>query len=199
MGQTGPAAAFAGYGYHAAAIAGFFEVTGWPDLAPDGPWAAYTDVVSPRFFATTIMAALDRRRRTGRGERIDLSQLESSLTFLAPQLIDYQVSGRVVTRAGNRSDICAPHAIYPCAGDDQWCAIAVETEEQWQALRSALGDPEWVARRPLRQRRGAHRRARRDRRAAQRVDTRARTVRGDASAAGGRRARRASLSAAATC
>jgi benzylsuccinate CoA-transferase BbsF subunit len=143
MGQTGPAAAFAGYGYHAAAIAGFFEVTGWPDLPPDGPWTAYTDVVSPRFFATMIMAALDRRRCTGRGERIDLSQLESSLTFLAPQLIDYQVSGRVVTRAGNRSDIYAPHAIYPCAGEDQWCALAVESEEQWQALRRAIGDPEW--------------------------------------------------------
>jgi crotonobetainyl-CoA:carnitine CoA-transferase CaiB-like acyl-CoA transferase len=143
MGQTGPAAAFAGYGYHAAGIAGFFEVTGWPDLPPDGPWAAYTDVVSPRFFATTIMAALDRRRRTGRGERIDLSQLESSLTFLAPQLIDYQLSGRVATRAGNRSETAAPHAVYRCAGDDQWCAIAVETEEQWQSLRQALGDPEW--------------------------------------------------------
>jgi benzylsuccinate CoA-transferase BbsF subunit len=144
MGQTGPAAAFAGYGYHAAAIAGFFEVTGWPDLPPDGPWAAYTDVVSPRFFAATIMAALERRRRTGRGERIDLSQLESGLTFLAPQLIDYQASGRIVTRAGNRSETAAPHAAYPCAGDDQWCAIAVETDEQWRALRSALGDPEWA-------------------------------------------------------
>ncbi|HUF54306.1 MAG TPA: CoA transferase [Dehalococcoidia bacterium] len=143
MGQTGPAAAFAGYGYHAAAIAGFFEVTGWPDLPPDGPWTAYTDVVSPRFFATTIMAALDRRRRTGGGEFIDLSQLESSLTFLAPQLIDYQLSGRVATRAGNRSETAAPHAVYPCAGDDQWCAIVVETEEQWQSLRQALGDPEW--------------------------------------------------------
>ena len=143
MGQTGPAAAFAGYGFHAAAIAGFFEVTGWSDLPPDGPWAAYTDVVSPRFFATTILAALDRRRRTDQGERIDLSQLESGLTFLAPQLIDYQTNGHIVTRVGNRSETAAPHAIYPCAGDDQWCAIAVENEEQWQALQRVLGDPEW--------------------------------------------------------
>ena len=143
MGQTGPASAFAGYGYHAAAVAGFFEVTGWPDLPPDGPWAAYTDVVSPRFFAASIMAALERRRRTGKGERIDLSQLEASLTFLAPQLVDYQASGRVATRAGNRSDTTAPHAAYPCAGDDQWCAIAVESDPQWETLRGVLGDPEW--------------------------------------------------------
>lgn len=143
MGQSGPAASFGGYGYHAAAIAGFYEVTGWPDLAPDGPWSAYTDVVSPRFFAATILAALDRRRRTGQGERIDLSQLEAALTFLAPQIIDYQASGHIATRSGNGSEMYAPHAIYPCAGDDQWCAIAIETDEQWRALRSVLGDPEW--------------------------------------------------------
>jgi len=188
MGQTGPAAAFAGYGFHAAAVAGFFEVTGWPDLPPDGPWVAYTDVVSPRFFATTIMAALDRRRRTGNGERIDLSQLESSLTFLAPQLIDYQVSGRVVTRGGNRSDIYAPHAIYPCAGDDQWCAIAVESDEQWQALRRALDDPEWSRDPRFDSATGRIAAQEEDRRPPQRVDAGTRTVRGNATATGGRRA-----------
>ena len=68
MGQTGAAAAFSGYGFHAASIAGFYETTGWPDLAPDGPWVAYTDGVSPRILAATIMAALDHRRRTGQGQ-----------------------------------------------------------------------------------------------------------------------------------
>lgn len=144
MGQTGPAAAVAGFGYHAAAIAGFYEITGWPDLPPAGPWSAYTDVVAPRFFAATIMAALDRRRRTGRGEQIDISQIEAALTFLWPQLIDYQASGRIVTRAGNRSETAAPHAAYACAGEDQWCAIAVESDQQWDALGRAVGDPEWA-------------------------------------------------------
>ena len=144
MGQTGPAASFAGYGYHAAALAGFYEVTGWPDLPPDGPWSAYTDVVSPRFFAAVILAALDRRRRTGEGEHIDISQAEAALTFLAPQFLDFDVNGRVARRNGNRSDVFAPHSMYPCAGKDQWCAIAVETDDQWQALRKALGDPAWA-------------------------------------------------------
>jgi len=144
MGQSGPAAAFAGYGFHAGAIAGFYEITGWPDLPPDGPWTAYTDAISPRFLATTIMAALDHRRRTGVGQHIDASQMEIGLQFLAPQIIDFNVSGRVVSRAGNRSETAVPHAAYPCAGDDQWCAIAVETDEQWDALRRALGDPAWA-------------------------------------------------------
>ncbi len=144
MGQTGPAAAFGGFGYHGAAISGFFEITGWPDLPPDGPWSAYTDVVAPRFLAAAIMAALDHRRRTGQGQYIDFSQMELGLAFLAPQLIDYNVSGRVATRAGNRSETAAPHGVYPCDGDDRWCAIAVESDEQWEALRRAMGDPAWA-------------------------------------------------------
>jgi crotonobetainyl-CoA:carnitine CoA-transferase CaiB-like acyl-CoA transferase len=144
MGQSGPAAAFAGYGYHAGAIAGFYEILGWPDRSPDAPWVAYTDTIAPRFLAATIMASLDHRRRTGRGEHIDAAQLEMAVQFLAPQIIDFNVSGRVVSRNGNRSDTMAPHGAYPCSGDDQWCAIAVESDEQWDALRRALGDPSWA-------------------------------------------------------
>lgn len=144
MGQTGPAAAFAGYGYHAAAVAGFYEVTGWPDLPPDGPWAAYTDTIAPRFLAATVMAALDHRRRTGLGQYIDAAQMEMALHFLAPQITDFNANGRVVSRAGNRSETMAPHGAYPCAGEDQWCAIAVESDEQWGALRRCLGDPVWA-------------------------------------------------------
>ena len=144
MGQTGPAASFAGFGFHAGSIAGFYEVTGWPDLPPDGPWVAYTDTVAPRFLAATIMAALDHRRRTGEGQYIDGSQLEMALHFLAPQTIDLRVSGRTVSRDGNRSATAAPHGAYPCQGDDQWCAIAVENGGQWEALRRAIGDPDWA-------------------------------------------------------
>ena len=134
MGQTGPARAMAGYGYHAAAIAGFYEVTGWPDMAPSGPWTAYTDTIAPRFVSTIIAAALDRRRRTGKGCFIDLAQLEASLHFLAPEILDHQVNGRSVTRIGNRSRFAAPQGAYRCAGEDDWVAIAVETDAQWRAL-----------------------------------------------------------------
>ena len=144
MGQTGPAAGFAGYGYHAAAIAGFFEVTGWPDLPPDGPWNAYTDMVSPRFLAATVMAAVDHRRRTGEGQQIDAAQLEMGLHFLAPEILALQATGRAAGRTGNRATDAAPQGLYPCAGDDEWCAIAVETDAQWRSLRALLGDPSWA-------------------------------------------------------
>ena len=143
MGQTGPAAGFAGFGFHAGSIAGYYEITGWPDLPPDGPWTAYTDTVAPRFLAATIMAALDHRRRTGQGQHIDAAQIEMGLHFLAPQIIDFNVYGRSVTRNGNRSDTAAPHGAYPCAGEDQWCAVAVENDQQWAGLRRAMGNPDW--------------------------------------------------------
>jgi crotonobetainyl-CoA:carnitine CoA-transferase CaiB-like acyl-CoA transferase len=145
MGQTGPAAPLAGYGYHAAAICGFYEVTGWPDRPPSGPFTAYTDTIAPRFLAAAVMAALDHRARTGEGQYIDQSQMESSLYFLAPEILDYQVSGRVPRRMGNEDPAMAPHGTYPAAGEDEWIAIAIEDDAQWRALVSLLGEPAWAA------------------------------------------------------
>ena len=140
MGQTGPAAHYAGYGFHAGAVAGFYEVTGWPDRPPDGPWIAYTDTIAPRFLATSVMASLDHKRRTGQGQHIDAAQLEMALHFLTPELIDFHCNNRIATRNGNRDPGMAPHGVYPCAGDDQWCAIAVVDDEHWRALRTALSE-----------------------------------------------------------
>lgn len=144
LGQTGPAARLSGYGYHAAGISGFYEVTGWNDRPPAGPFNAYTDTIAPRFLATSIMAALDHRRRTGEGQFIDQAQMESSLHFLAPELLNVQLTGVSPRRAGNDSPTASPHDVYPCLGHDEWCAIAVETDQHWRALRMALGNPAWA-------------------------------------------------------
>ena len=139
MGQTGPARSLAGYGYHTAAIAGFYGATGWPDRPPCGPWVAYTDTIAPRFVTAILAAALDRRRRTGEGCYLDLAQIEASLHFLGPELLDLQVNGRAVTRLGNRSPHTAPQGCYPCLGDDQWLAVGVDTDDQWRSLCAVLG------------------------------------------------------------
>ena len=138
MGQTGSAAQLAGYGYHAGAIAGFYEVTGWPDRPPSGPWVAYTDTIAPRFVSLLLAAALDHRRRTGEGCYIDVAQIETALHFLSPELMDLQNSGRAASRIGNRSRYEAPQGCYPCRGDDDWCAIAVDTDAQWRALCTTI-------------------------------------------------------------
>jgi crotonobetainyl-CoA:carnitine CoA-transferase CaiB-like acyl-CoA transferase len=141
MGQSGPAREVAGFGFHAGAMAGFYEVTGYPDRQPVGPWLAYTDVIAPRFIAAMTTAAIDHRRRTGAGQHIDAAQFEMALQFLAPEIIDAQLSGYVATRLGNRHRDYAPQGVYRCDGDDNWCAIAVETDAHWQALAAVLGDP----------------------------------------------------------
>jgi crotonobetainyl-CoA:carnitine CoA-transferase CaiB-like acyl-CoA transferase len=149
LGQNGPMASIAGFGYHAAGMAGFYEVTGWPDMFPHGPWLAYTDVIAPHFIVASIGAALDYRRRTGKGQHIDAAQFEMALHFLAPEILDAQANGYVATRMGNRKRDAAPQGIYPCAGQDQWCAIAVDTDAQWQALKTELANPILAARTDL--------------------------------------------------
>jgi crotonobetainyl-CoA:carnitine CoA-transferase CaiB-like acyl-CoA transferase len=138
MGQTGPLADLAGYGNLASAIAGFSNLGGWPDRPPSGPFSAYTDYVSPRFIAAAILAALEHRRRTGRGQHIDCAQAEASLHFLGPALLDYTVNGRVAGRVGNRDPDMAPHGVFPAAGDDRWVAIAARDDADWRALCAAM-------------------------------------------------------------
>jgi crotonobetainyl-CoA:carnitine CoA-transferase CaiB-like acyl-CoA transferase len=139
MGKTGPLNTFAGYGNMASAWCGFYEVAGWPDRNPAGPWGAYTDFIGARYNAIAVLAALEQSRRTGEGQHIDLAQAEASIHFLAPALLDYQLHGRIARRAGNRDPRMAPHGVYPVRGEDRWIAIAVEDDAQWRALCEVLG------------------------------------------------------------
>jgi crotonobetainyl-CoA:carnitine CoA-transferase CaiB-like acyl-CoA transferase len=157
MGQTGPLAMFAGYGNLAAAMAGFYTITGWEDREPAGPFGAYTDYIAPRYNALAILAALDHRRRTGEGQHIDLSQAEAALHFIAPALLDYTANGHVQTRRGNRDLDFAPHGVYPVAGHDQHIAIACESEGEWRALTGIIPGLATLADAPV-----AERRARQD-------------------------------------
>ncbi|MFN0089485.1 MAG: CaiB/BaiF CoA transferase family protein [Acidimicrobiales bacterium] len=139
MGQSGPLALFAGYGNLAGAICGFYNLTGWPDLAPAGPFAAYTDYVAPHFSLTALLAALEHRRRTGEGQYIDFSQAEAGLHHLSPALLEYTANGRIVERMGNDDREAAPHGVYPARGVERWVAIACTTDEQWRALAEEMG------------------------------------------------------------
>ncbi len=144
-GQTGPLSSLAGFGTMAAAMSGFFHICGWTDRPPCGPFGAYTDYVSPRYFLCTVLAAVDHQRRTGKGQYIDFSQSEASIHNLSPILLDYVVNGRIAERMGNDDPVMSPHGVYPGQGDgpdaDPWVAIACETDEQWRALCKAVGGP----------------------------------------------------------
>jgi benzylsuccinate CoA-transferase BbsF subunit len=141
QGRGGPHSSYAGYGQNAVNFCGFSEVTGWPDRLPSPPYGAYTDYVSCRFAAFSIIAALEYRRWTGKGQYIEQSQFETSLQFFAPPIMDYQINGNIMNRNGNRLPTAAPHGVYPCRGDDRWVAISVMNDTQWSGFCQAMGNP----------------------------------------------------------
>lgn len=143
QGQTGPHARHPGTGLQLVGLAGFTHLTGWPDGEPQQPWGAYTDMIAPRIGAAAIVAALEYRRKTGKGVLLDQSQFEGGAFFLTPALLDYTANGRIAQRAGNACSIAAPYGVFQCKGDDRWCSISVCSDAEWQALCNVIGKPEW--------------------------------------------------------
>lgn len=141
QGQTGPFAKQPGLGPHLVGLSGFSHYTGWPDRDPIAFGMAYTDMIAPRFGAALLLAALDYRRRTGKGLLLDLAQLETAIHFLAPQFLDYSVNKRIGSRAGNRCTYAAPHGVFPCRDEDTWCAIAIFTDEEWGRFSKVVDEP----------------------------------------------------------
>ena len=145
LGQSGPHAHHAGFGSQLSSLAGFTHLTGYAGGSPQILYGPYIDYIAVAYGAVAILAALDYRRRAGKGNYIDIAQYETGLQFLAPILLDYKVNGGVATRNANRDPQAAPHGTYPCKEDDSWCAISVHSEQEWQTLRRVMGDPAWSA------------------------------------------------------
>lgn len=139
-GQTGRERSYSGYGGQGACIAGLYELVGWQDRDPCGPWGAYTDFIAPRFGVCALVAALMHRRRTGFGQHIDLAQVECGIRFLEPLILDYAVNDRVPERLGQGSPNLDPHGVFACAGEQRYLAVGVETEAERAALRSVIGE-----------------------------------------------------------
>lgn len=143
QGQYGPRSHYPGYGNLGANLAGFCYVSGWPDRDISPPYGAYTDFINMRYGAAHILAAMEYRRRTGKGVYLDHSQYETALHFMAPPLMDHRVNGRTLERNGNRLPDAAPHGVYPCKGNDRWVALAVFGDEQWSSFCDVIGNPGW--------------------------------------------------------
>lgn len=143
MGQFGPYKGFKGFGHQGSAMAGFGGVLGYSSEEPRLPYSGHPDFISHRYFILAIMSALLKRLETGEGQYIDHSQIESTLHFLSPAILDYGANGRVAQPRANEEFNAAPHNAYSCRGDDRWCVIAVYTDEEWQNFCRAIGKPSW--------------------------------------------------------
>lgn len=141
LGQTGPhAKGTSGVGTMGAAMSGATHQIGWTDREPRGPWGPWTDAVTPRFIVASILAALHRRSRTGKGCYIDVAQAEAGIQFMMPAYYEYAASGTIPERRGIAgSPLQVPQGVYPCSGEDRWIAIDASEPGHWAALRALIG------------------------------------------------------------
>jgi benzylsuccinate CoA-transferase BbsF subunit len=139
QGQTGPHAFHPGYGSQLSALAGFVHLLGEPDSTPVLLYGPYIDYIAVGYGAIAVLAALERRKRTGVGCTIDLSQYEAGLQFLTPTILEFAANGRIPGRAGNADAVAAPHGVYRCAGADRWVALSVWDDAEWRAFHDATG------------------------------------------------------------
>ncbi|HZQ38620.1 MAG TPA: CoA transferase, partial [Dehalococcoidia bacterium] len=144
-GQTGPIANYVAYGPTQVPMIGLMSLTGYPGGIPREVGISYGDPNGGLNAALAVLAALAHRRRTGEGQRIDMSQWEAALPLVAEGLLAYQLSGRQPERMGNRDPYEAPQGVYRCAGPDRWLALACWSDAEWQALAQAIGRPDLAA------------------------------------------------------
>jgi len=143
VGGTGPERTYVGYAPNFAAMSGLAYVSGYPEGQPSTLSGAIdTRVATTSAFA--VLAALNFRQRTGRGQHIDLASSEAISCLAGNVFMDYTMNQRVRERNGNRDELMAPHGCYPCRGEDRWATIAVSTEEEWRAFCNTLGNPHWT-------------------------------------------------------
>jgi len=139
-GESGPLSPMLGVGMTIAAVAGLTDLTGYHDGPPLGAGTHFPDhAVNPYHGAFALLSALRYRRLTGRGMRIDLSQVESTVNSVGIPFLQWAMTGELPARIGNRSAEHVPHNVFRCKGDDSWCALAVHTDAQWQALCLLMG------------------------------------------------------------
>lgn len=143
-GETGPFAGYVTWGPNIEALSGLSRLSGQPGSTCTNTQYAYPDALSALHGIVAVMSALDHRDRTGEGQHIHLAQLEATIASLGTAMMDPLRTGREPEPCGNTSPTMAPHDVYPCAGEDRWCAISVVDDAQWQAFCQALGREDWL-------------------------------------------------------
>ena len=152
-GLSGPYREARTLGVHLESVMGHTLLRGYRDLDPSHTTAIFSgDYMAGAHGAFAVMAALRHRRRTGEGQLVEIPQAETASSMLAPAFMQYALNGEVPQNVGNRSIYgFAPYNTYPCRspgdgtdGGDRWISIAVTSDDEWTALRAAMGEPDWA-------------------------------------------------------
>lgn len=134
LGCSGPHTNCSLFGAQLQALAGHTWLTRYPDLDPTTTQSLlfHCDASSGASAAFAILCALHYRNRTGKGQFIDLAQIETVIPHLGEAIMDYTMNGRVQEPTGNRHPAMAPHGVYRCRGEDRWAVLSVSSDEEWQ-------------------------------------------------------------------
>jgi len=143
-GQDGPLAEEASYGTGLIQASGLSSLFGYEGQQPLGSISSYPDPVAGLGAFLSIMSALYYRKRTGKGQHIDISLLEATIAMMGREVTDYTMNERVAGPFGNHSPYVAPHGFYRCKGPDKWISISCPTEDEWKAFCLSTGNPRWM-------------------------------------------------------
>ena len=141
-GSTGPKAAQPGYDFILQAESGLMSITGPQGGAPTKHGVALVDICTGMLASNAILAALNARHRTGRGQKVEVSLYESSLAMLANVASNYLIAGKDGGRFGNGHPSIVPYTTFPTA--DGMLALAVGNDSQFAKCAAVLGHPEWA-------------------------------------------------------
>ena len=143
MGATGPYKDFQGFGAMLTAICGMNYLSGFEKNRPVGVGTNYPDyVVNPMHAYIAILSALRIAKKTNKGQKVELSQNESSIASMSLPLFAYDNAKIKHQRLGNRVAFAAPHGVYRCKddenGNEKWITIACIDESHWQTLTKII-------------------------------------------------------------
>ncbi|MBV8086657.1 MAG: CoA transferase [Chloroflexi bacterium] len=143
LGSTGPLSHYGTWGPTLTAYSGLTYLWNHPGQErPVGSQGVYPDYLTGVMMPLAIVAALVERSKTGQGRVLELAQIEAAAYLLSATLLDATVNQREPQPVGNDWPYAAPHNVYACRGEDRWCVIAVETEDQWRALCGVIDRPQ---------------------------------------------------------
>ena len=140
-GVTGPYAAYPANGATTEPMSGLSSIHGYEGDPGMNTGGLYPDSISGYSMTAAIIAALARRERVNGPQRIDVAMLEAMGVVVGDAVTEFDATGRMPLPIGNHDRQRAPHNIYACAGDDEWVAISVGSESDWQALCLEIDQP----------------------------------------------------------
>lgn len=146
FGSGGPESEYVAFGPQQECLTGLASITGYDENTPSASMIFCPDPTVALFGVSAVLTALRHKNDTGVGQHIEIAQREATAFVLPEPVLTRTITGQIMKPLGNGHPDHAPHGCYPCAGDDNWIAIAATDDVEWRALCAVLGRSEFADR-----------------------------------------------------